>query len=94
LIEVLRRLGVNFEREARTGRLFPTSPRGLTEMSLKSCRMQVVLDWAPADIDLAAVPISSLGGVEVYKGISETPVIFERGTDAACGVIVLWTRER
>jgi hypothetical protein len=94
LIELLRRLGVNFEREARTGRVFPTSPRGPTEMSLKSCRMQVVLDWAPIDIELAAVPISSLGGVEVYKGISETPLIFERGTDAACGVIVLWTRER
>jgi hypothetical protein len=63
-------------------------------MSLRSCRMQVVLDWAPTDVDLNAVPISSLGGVELYKGISETPLIFERGAEAACGVIVLWTRER
>jgi hypothetical protein len=62
--------------------------------------MQVVLDWAPLDIDprhgwdMESIQISSLGGIEVYKGVSETPLVFERGENAACGVIVLWTRER
>lgn len=100
LPELLRALGVNFERQPRTGRLLPTSPRGFTEMSLRSCHMQVILDGATLDlnplngIDIESIPISSLGGIELYKGISETPLIFERGSEAACGVIVLWTRER
>jgi hypothetical protein len=62
--------------------------------------MQAILDGVALDInplhgvDIESISISSLGGIELYKGISETPLIFERGADAACGVIVLWTRER
>jgi len=100
LPELLRSMGVNFERDWQTGRLLPVGPRGATQMKVQSCQMQVVLDWAPLDIspkrgmDIESIPISRLGGIEIYKGISETPLIFERGESAACGVIVLWTRDQ
>ena len=41
----------------------------------------------------AAGPEILYAGVEYYPGGASTPLQFN-ATDAACGVLVLWTRER
>jgi len=38
-------------------------------------------------------PIRDVYGIEVYRGAGEVPAEFH-GSDAACGVIVLWTKSR
>jgi len=38
-------------------------------------------------------PIRDVYGIEVYRGAGEVPAEFH-GADAACGVIVLWTKSR
>ena len=48
------------------------------------------LDVAPAQIDDMIAPIA-LEGLEVYRSASEVPAMYG-GPDAACGVIVIWSR--
>jgi hypothetical protein len=60
----------------------------------------VYLDGVPiahprpgAPIDLSEFQTENLAGVEYYPTASQAPVEFS-GTSLACGVLVLWTRER
>jgi hypothetical protein len=97
LADILRQWGVAVRRD-RNGVLHAINPRGVTSFQSAECRMQIYLDGMPlimkppAD-DLRNYALQSLDGVELYTGISETPVQFERA-DASCGVLVLWTRRR
>jgi hypothetical protein len=36
-------------------------------------------------------PVGAIQGVEIYRGAAEVPGEFS-GTDASCGVIVIWTK--
>jgi outer membrane cobalamin receptor len=38
-------------------------------------------------------PIRDVYGIEIYRGPGEVPGEFA-GSDAACGVIVIWTKSR
>lgn len=72
------------------------SRRGPTSFQQRRCPMQVIVNGVPLsrfnfDVDLR---LEDLGGLEIYLGSATTPLIFERGTNAMCGVIVLWTRDR
>lgn len=53
-------------------------------------RARQELDVAPAQIDDMIAPVA-LEGLEVYRSASEVPAMYS-GPDAACGVIVLWSR--
>jgi len=64
------------------------------------CYMAVYLDgvrlWALGQVDptnIDSFAPRDLEGVEVYRGSARAPVEYS-GTDHACGVILLWTRER
>lgn len=72
------------------------SRRGPTSFQQRRCPMQVILDGLPLTrFDFRVdIRLEDLGGMEVYLGSATTPLIFERGTNAMCGVIVLWTRDR
>lgn len=73
-----------------------SSRRGTTSFQQRHCPMQVILDGLPVTrFDFRVdIRLEDLGGLEIYLGGASTPVIFERGTNAMCGVIVLWTRDR
>jgi hypothetical protein len=72
------------------------SRRGPTSFQQRRCPMQVILDGLPLTrFDFRVdIRLEDLGGLEVYLGGATTPLIFERGGNAMCGVIVLWTRDR
>jgi hypothetical protein len=55
-----------------------------------ACEPRIFLDGFPADIQALNTPILDIGGVEIYRGPSETPPEFS-GADSMCGVIAIWT---
>lgn len=56
------------------------------------CPVQFYLDGVPAyRLHPDEVAVQDVAGVEVYRGPSEIPIAFLRGT-ASCGVIAIWTR--
>lgn len=61
------------------------------------CQLAVYLDGIPQsgvmERDLAKMKTRDFGAVEFYEGASETPPEFN-ATGSACGVLLLWTRER
>jgi hypothetical protein len=40
----------------------------------------------------AVVPPSQVEAVELYRSTAEIPVQYNTGSQASCGVIVIWTR--
>lgn len=89
--------GVEVEGGACSPRCDPDVRMALTTTSAESCRPEVYLDGkrltGPAgggtgwDLDVFAHP-TDLAAIEVYRGISETPVEFY----GRCGSIVIWTK--
>lgn len=54
------------------------------------CKPAIFVDGVhQAGLDLDDIPPEELGAVEVYKGITDTPMEFMRASD--CGAIVIWT---
>ena len=45
------------------------------------------------DPDLAQMPANEYAGVEYYTSGATAPPLYN-GTKSACGVLLLWTRER
>lgn len=43
-------------------------------------------------LDIDAIPPGDVQGIELYRGISETPVDF-RAMNSPCGVVSIWTRD-
>ena len=68
-------------------------PRGcLIKMARTSpgCYPQYVVDGRPDNAFGPYIPIRDIEGLEVYTGASDVPGEFA-GTDAGCGVVVIWT---
>ena len=68
-------------------------PRGcLIKMARTSpgCYPQYVVDGRPDNAFGPYIAIRDIEGLEVYTGASDVPGEFA-GTDAACGVVVIWT---
>lgn len=58
----------------------------------RQCPIQYVIDGMPAfAFRIDDVPPGDIEALEIYRGSSEIPPSFNRGT-ALCGVIVIWTR--
>ena len=59
------------------------------------CRMQVILDGMPTDLELDFIPPAWVAGIEIYRGPATTPLEFGRpgraGQGSQCGTIVIWT---
>jgi hypothetical protein len=61
--------------------------------STPRCPMQVFVDGVAAyQMSPDEIPAADLEGMEIYRGASEIPPEFNRGT-AMCGVIVIWTAD-
>lgn len=79
-----------------SGRRHARMGRATVLESLDRCRVRYWLDGHPvhpaSDFELDLVPPGDVGGIEVYRGVSETPVQF-RPRGAICGVVVIWTRD-
>jgi hypothetical protein len=61
--------------------------------STPRCPMQVFVDGVAAfQMSPDEIPAADLEGLEIYRGASEIPPEFNRGT-ALCGVIVIWTAD-
>ena len=68
-------------------------PRGcLIKMARSSpgCYPQYVVDGRPDNAFGPYIPVRDIEGLEVYTGASDVPGEFA-GTDAGCGVVVIWT---
>ncbi len=56
------------------------------------CEPKYILDNLPSDSHIAqSLSPSDVYGIEIYRGASEIPGEYS-GMDAACGVIVIWTK--
>jgi hypothetical protein len=61
-----------------------------------SCRFDVYLDGIrvmDASRDLDKMQVNEYGGIEIYKGPATIPAQYNM-TGSACGVILMWTREK
>jgi hypothetical protein len=57
-----------------------------------SCQPKYVLDNLPSDAQIVqSLAPDDVYGIELYRGASEIPAEYS-GIDAACGVIVIWTK--
>ncbi len=59
--------------------------------SLPGCYPQYVVDGRPDNFFGPNVAVRDIEGIEVYTGAADVPGEFA-GTDAGCGVVVIWTR--
>lgn len=59
--------------------------------SLPGCYPQYIVDGRPDNFFGPNVAVRDIEGIEVYAGASDVPGEFA-GTDAGCGVVVIWTR--
>ncbi len=59
--------------------------------SLPGCYPQYIVDGRPDNFFGPNVAVRDIEGIEVYSGASDVPGEFA-GTDAGCGVVVIWTR--
>ncbi len=57
----------------------------------QGCYPQYIVDGRPDPFFGPYVPVRDIEGLELYTGASDVPGEFA-GTDAACGVVVIWTR--
>lgn len=75
----------------RVGRIeHGRAPVSFARGSLPGCRPAIYLDGVhQAGLEVDDIPAEDLGAVEVYKGITDTPMEFMRTND--CGAIVIWT---
>lgn len=77
---------------------FPLNTGGSTvRIRERQCRPLVWLDGVPmpaGEVDLDAIPVSTLHGIEVYSGSTTTPQDFATSGSTTCGSIVLWSRGR
>lgn len=61
-----------------------------TQQELARREAERARDWSKT-FDLNSINVASLRGVEIYRSASEAPEVYG-GQQAACGVVVLWTR--
>ena len=91
-IQVVDSLGVQLVGSTRSERMRTGADSRNADVA---CIFAVVLDGRPQDANfpLDRIPIESVHGVEVYRGVAQMPVEFlsSRG-DRACGMIVVWTK--
>ncbi|MGA1360802.1 MAG: carboxypeptidase regulatory-like domain-containing protein [Gemmatimonadaceae bacterium] len=59
--------------------------------SLPGCYPQYIVDGRPDNFFGPNVAVRDIEGIEVYSGAADVPGEFA-GTDAGCGVVVIWTR--
>jgi len=59
--------------------------------SLPGCYPQYIVDGRPDNFFGPNVAVRDIEGIEVYTGAADVPGEFA-GTDAGCGVVVIWTR--
>lgn len=67
---------------------------GITSISRRGdCQPVVWLDGQSAPgMELDDVPLNDIEGIELYRGVSNTPAQFWRAGQSQCGAIVIWTR--
>jgi hypothetical protein len=65
------------------------------DATLPGCPMEVYLDGVSVSLDGdidALVRPTEIGGLEIYRGASETPTRFSSVRSGRCGALVIWTR--
>jgi hypothetical protein len=72
---------------------FQRGPSGLGTSSM-ACAMQVFVDHVLSNTNgrIDDLPPEVIDGIEVYNGVGQIPPQYNRGPNASCGVIVIWTR--
>lgn len=78
------------------GKCFPVSGRQQSKYAILggTCEIPVYIDGIPSpDGDLERLRAIDFSGIEYYSGSSTIPAQFN-GTGSACGVLLLWTRDR
>ena len=43
-------------------------------------------------MEIDAIPLNDIEGIELYNGLSTTPAEFWQGNTPQCGTIVVWSR--
>jgi hypothetical protein len=74
---------------------FDRRPPGFDNSPIAECRMQVFLDglfWSEYGM-IDDLPIEQVEGFEVYTGLGSIPAEYNRGPSAACGVVLVWSRQ-
>ena len=93
MTNVIRTMGVSVGCTSRFPvRCFATSSRG----GGIGCPLDVYLDGIMVnkdDRDLERMRADQFGGIEAYVGAATIPPLYNK-TGSACGVLLLWTRER
>lgn len=88
--------GVTPSRSAgEVGRQRIRMDRTLRRPAQRPCRVRYFVDGQPLPKDggfrIDALDPDDVEGIEVYRGVSEVPLRFQRREDR-CGVVVIWTR--
>jgi hypothetical protein len=92
MTSMLRVLGTKVACSTRT----PIRCVAVTTRLGSSCELEVFRDGmrlSMEDRDVEKIPVDDVGGVEVYYGPATIPPLYNM-TGSACGVILLWSRER
>lgn len=92
LTNVVRNMGVNVGCSIYPLQCFAGSSRSAGT----SCKFDVYVDGVavnPSDRDLEKMPANQFGGIEAYLGPATIPPLYNK-TGSACGVLLLWSRER
>lgn len=89
LLSRWRRLNVHYD-----SRTTPAPRRGARPVggSVSGCRPAFWVDGVLLDaFDINSIRPDNIEGLEIYRGASETPAMFNRG-GSGCGTVVIWTR--
>lgn len=95
LTDIFRRIPGISVRPSGIGSNFgdtETSSRGQT--TIRECQPQVFVDRAlTSPFNLDHIRPDAIEGMEVYRGAATVPMEYNRG-DAACGLVLIWTRAK
>jgi hypothetical protein len=72
----------------RTTSLLPEDTTSTMDYGIDRCEMEIYVDGMRSTLKVDEVPISWIGGIEIYSGLATTPPGFGNGR---CGVIAIWT---
>jgi len=93
--DVLRKLpGITVTCSTRTPRVCTASESRTASSASSRCPFVIYVDGVQSpDKNLLMLPVNQFAGVEAYIGPSEMPAQYNM-TGSACGVLLLWSRER
>ncbi|MBI4502603.1 MAG: hypothetical protein HY700_15765 [Gemmatimonadetes bacterium] len=72
----------------RRGNVIIPEDTATLDLAADRCEMTIYVDGMRSSLRVDEVPLSWIGGIEVYSGLATTPPGFGNAT---CGVIAIWT---